>query len=293
MTSLPLQRTFTDSYGVDIHMYEWPVAGAKAVVQLVHGLGEHAERYDGLVRDLNRAGYHVYATDHRGHGQTGVAMRTAGLIARQGQLGPGGMKAVFTDELELTSIIENEQAGMPIVLIGQSWGSLIIQRLLDTDSHRYAGVVLTGSTLAMPGTLPNGGNDAKFVERGSKALGGEWLSRKPGVAEAFRNDPLNFPETALQVWGVANALRILGMPKRGIDPGLPILQLAGSEDQLGGERGNALLQKAFLRAGVEDVQVIIYHGARHEVFHELNYDEVLSDLLGWLDGEFADPDAAD
>jgi len=95
------------------------------------------------------------------------------------------------------------------------------------------------------------------------------------------------------VWGVANALRILGMPKRGIDPGLPILQLAGSEDQLGGERGNALLQKAFLRAGVEDVQVIIYHGARHEVFHELNYDEVLSDLLGWLDGEFADPDAAD
>lgn len=286
MTSLPLVRQFTDSHGVDIAFYEWPVANAKAVVQLVHGLGEHANRYEHLAKDLNRAGYHVYATDHRGHGQTGVLMRKAGIIKRQGEIGPGGMKAVFTDELELTSIIENEQPTLPIALVGQSWGSLIIQRLLDTDSHRYDAVVLTGSTLAIPGVLPNGGNDAKFVEKGSKALGGEWLSRKPGVAEAFRNDPLNFPETGLQVWGLPNALALIGLPKRSIDPELPILLMAGTEDQLGGERGNGMLQRAFMRAGVEDVSLILYHGARHEVFHELNYDEVLSDFIGWLDGEF-------
>ncbi|MEN9715632.1 MAG: hypothetical protein RJA35_1099 [Actinomycetota bacterium] len=286
MTSLPLERTFTDSYGVEIAYYEWPVADAKAVIQLVHGLGEHANRYEDLVKDLNRAGYHVYATDHRGHGQTGVMMRKAGLIARQGQLGPGGMKAVFTGELELTSIIEREQIGLPIALLGQSWGSLIIQRILDTDSDRYNAVALTGSTLAMPGTLPNGGDDSKFVEKGSKPLGGEWLSRKPGVAEAFRNDPLNFPETALQAFGIGNTLKLLGMPKRGIQPQLRMLLLAGSEDHLGGERGNTLLQKAYMKAGVEDVQLIIYHGARHEVFHEINYDEVLGDLVGWLDGEF-------
>jgi len=287
MTELPITRTFTDSYGVEITFYEWPVANPKAIVQLVHGLGEHARRYEDLVRDLNRSGYHVYATDHRGHGQTGVNMRAAGIIKRQGNCGPGGMKAVFTDELELTSIIEGEQPGMPIALVGQSWGSLIIQRLLDTDSNRYAAVVLTGTTLALPGTLPNGGDDSKFVPKGTKPLGGEWLSRKDGVAEAFRNDPFNFPETGVEVWGLPNALRLLGVPRKRINSKLPILQMAGSEDQLGGERGNTLLQKAFVRAGIQDVHFIMYHGARHEVFHEINYDEAFSDFIGWLDERFA------
>ena len=283
MTTLPIQRTFTDSHGVDITLFEWPVANPKAIVQLVHGLGEHANRYAHLAKDLNRAGYHVYATDHRGHGQTGVSMRAAGVIKRQGNLGPGGMKAVITDELELTSIIEREHPNEKIVLLGHSWGSLIAQRVLDTASNRYTAVVLTGSTLALPGTLPNGGNDSKFVAPGQKPLGGEWLSRKEGVAEAFRNDPLNFPETALQVFGLGNALRLLGVPKRNIAKGLPILQMAGSEDHLGGERGNTLLQKAYARAGITDITVIIYHGARHEVFNETNYEEVLGDLVGWLD----------
>jgi alpha-beta hydrolase superfamily lysophospholipase len=286
MTSLPLARAFTDSFGVDITFYEWPVSEAKAVVQLVHGLGEHARRYEHLIRDLNRAGYHVYASDHRGHGQTGVSMRAAGLIAKQGQLGPGGMKAAITDELELTSIIEREQPELPIVIIAQSWGSLITQRILDTDSYRYSGVVLTGSTVALPVKLPNGGDDSKFVERGTTPKGGEWLSRKPGVAEAFRNDPLNFPESGLKIWGLLQASKLLGLPKRGINPELPMLLMCGTEDQLGGERYNPELQKHYMKAGVEDVALIMYHGARHEVFHEINYDEVLGDLVAWLDGEF-------
>ena len=286
MTSLPITKTFDDRQGVSITYFEWPVANPKAVVQLVHGLGEHANRYAHLIKDLNSAGYQVYATDHRGHGQTGVAMRAAGLIEKQGQLGPGGMRAVYDDERQLTDLIAAENAGLKIVLLGQSWGSLIIQRLLDADSNRYAAVVLTGSTLALPGTLPNGGNDAKFVPSGAKPLGGEWLSRKPGVAEAFRNDPLNFPETDVKAWGFPNALKLLGTPKRNINANLPILQMAGTDDQLGGERGNTLLQKAFLKAGIKDSKVIIYHGARHEVFNETNYEQVLADLLGWLDQRF-------
>jgi alpha-beta hydrolase superfamily lysophospholipase len=291
MTALPITRTFEDRQGISVTYYEWPVANPQAIIQLVHGLGEHANRYAHLIKDLNRAGYHVYATDHRGHGQTGVAMRAAGQIAKQGQLGAGGMNAVFDDERQLTDIIAAENPGAKLVILGQSWGSLIIQRLLDTDSQRYAAAVLTGTSLAMPGTLPNGGNDAKFVPAGTKPLGGEWLSRKPGIAEAFRNDPLNFPETAIQAWGFGNALKVLGKPKRGINPDLPILQLAGTEDQLGGERGNTLLQKAYLKAGVKDSKVILYHGARHEVFNETNYEEVLADLLGWLADHLQTPEA--
>ena len=57
MTALPLTRTFTDAQGVEITFYEWPVAEAKAIVQLAHGLGEHARRYDHVAAALNRAGF--------------------------------------------------------------------------------------------------------------------------------------------------------------------------------------------------------------------------------------------
>ena len=70
MTTLPLIRTLTDSHGVEITFYEWPVANPKAIVQIAHGLGEHARRYDHVAEALNKAGYGVYADDHRGHGVT-------------------------------------------------------------------------------------------------------------------------------------------------------------------------------------------------------------------------------
>jgi len=286
MTALPLERTLTDVHGIDITFFEWPTANPKAVVQLVHGLGEHARRYEHVASALNRAGYSVYATDHRGHGHTGVSMRQSGAIKKQGQLGDGGMKAVFTDELELTSVIEGENPGAGIVLLGHSWGSMIAQRLLDTDAHRYAAVVLSGSTLLVPGLVPNGGNDKKFVANGLQPLGHEWLSRDPEVSRAFREDPLNFPESGLKIWGFLETLKLMGLPKRGLPAELPFLLLAGSEDALGAEKGNQRLLRALLRAGVQDVELIIYHEARHEVFNEINREEVLSDLVSWLDGEF-------
>ena len=285
MTALPLIRSFTDVHGVDVTFYEWPVANAHAVVQLIHGLGEHARRYDHVAQALNRAGYAVYASDHRGHGQTGVSMRNQGLTKKQGNLGPGGMKAVFTDELELSSLIEREQPGLPIALIGHSWGSMITQRMLDTDSHRYAAVVLTGSTLLLPGILPAGGFNKRWANT-PNGTGFEWLSRDASVGAAFAKDPLNFPEAAMQAFGIGNVLALIGVPKKTIKPELPILLMAGSEDALGAERGNQLLLKAFLRAGVQDVELIVYHQGRHEVFNEVNKEDVLGDLIAWLDGEF-------
>jgi alpha-beta hydrolase superfamily lysophospholipase len=65
-----------------------------------------------------------------------------------------------------------------------------------------------------------------------------------------------------------------------------MLLMAGSEDAIGAERGNQLLLKALLRAGVKDVELVIYHGGRHEMFNETNKADVLSDLVEWLDGEF-------
>jgi alpha-beta hydrolase superfamily lysophospholipase len=111
----------------------------------------------------------------------------------------------------------------------------------------------------------------------------EWLSRDRTVGEAFVKDPLCFGETAIEVFGIANVAGLVSLPSRNLPSDLPILLIAGSEDPLGAERGNTMLLKAFRRAGVQDVTMIIYPEARHEVFNELNKDEVLTDLVAWLE----------
>ena len=282
MTALPLVRTFTDAQGIDITFYEWPIASPRAAVQLVHGLGEHARRYDELASVLNKAGYAVYATDHRGHGETGLAMVASGVTRRLGNLGPGGMAAVFADELQLRDLIETEHMGRPLVLIGHSWGSMIAQRLLDANSTMWQAAVLTGSNVLLPGILPSSGFNKKWSRTPNKT-GFEWLSRDRAIGEAFVADPKTFPDSAMSVFGVTQTIKLLGLPKKTIYPNLPILLMAGSEDPIGGERGTRMLAEAYRRVGVIDLQAICYHGARHEVFNETNRLEVFADLLAWLD----------
>ncbi len=286
MTTLPIVRTFTDSHGVDISFYEWPVANPRAIVQIAHGLGEHARRYDHVAEALNRAGFSVYADDHRGHGVTGVNMRAKGFIKNQGNLGPGGMSATFAAVRQLSQLIREENPNSKLVLIGHSWGSMIAQRILNKFSDEYDLAVLTGSTLLLPGILPSGGFNKKFEaaakKQGQPVSGGEWLSRDLEVGKAFRADPLNFDESASQVFGVANALALIGTPSRKMPAALPILLMAGSDDAIGAERGNLMLLKAYKRAGLNDIELVIYDGARHEVFNETNRDEVLADLVEWL-----------
>jgi alpha-beta hydrolase superfamily lysophospholipase len=287
MTSLPLIRTLTDSHGVEITFYEWPVAKPKAIVQIAHGLGEHARRYDHVAEALNKAGFGVYADDHRGHGVTGVNMREKGLIKTQGNLGPGGMPATFAAVRQLSHLIRGEHPEAKLILLGHSWGSMIAQRILNKFADEYDMAVMTGSTLLLPGILPSGGFNKKYeaeAKRKSVSIsGGEWLSRDLEVGKKFRADPLNFDEGAIGAFGVSNVLALLGVPARRFPHDLPLLLMAGSDDVIGGEKGNVLLLNAYKRIGLTDLELIVYEGARHEVFNETNQDEVIADLVAWLD----------
>lgn len=286
MTGLPLVRTFIDAHGVEITFYEWPVAEPKAAVQLAHGLGEHARRYDHVAAALNRAGYSVYADDHRGHGLTGTSQRARGEIRQQGNLGKGGMNATIAQVHQLTEIIRSDNPVLPIFLIGHSWGSMLAQRIIKTHAAEYAGVVLSGSTLMLPGVAPSSGFNKKW-DKQPDSHGKEWLSRDREVGVKFNADPMIFSETAIQVFGLFEVAKLLGVPNKKLPKHLPLMLIAGSEDPLGGEKGNTLLMNAYRRAGVEDVTLIIYPEARHEVFNELNKDEVIADVIDWLNASLA------
>lgn len=273
-------RTFTDAHGVLIHYYVWAPGKPKAVVQLAHGVGEHALRYELLAQALVAAGYAVYADDHRGHGQTGVEY-WKGDLTQIGKLGVGGLRATQQTLLDLTRIAQEENPGLPFVMLGHSWGSLMVQNLLNAGPHPWTAVVITGTALRTPFDMNGGDLNARHKHLGD--TGAEWLSRDPAVARAFVDDPLTTDAKVLQLFGVADGLRLFGRPKR-VQPPVPLLIMVGDDDPLGGEKSAKKLADAYLRrGGLTDVELIVYAGARHEVFNETNQAEVRADLIAWLD----------
>src|ERR1700743_1359780 len=110
--------TYPSEDGVPITAYRWDPAGApRAVVQITHGMGEHAQRYDHVARALNDAGYVVYAQDHRGHG--------ASVISEPGNLGDGGWPALVDDIGGPGSRAREGQRGGPWGLWGATRGRLV------------------------------------------------------------------------------------------------------------------------------------------------------------------------
>jgi alpha-beta hydrolase superfamily lysophospholipase len=272
-------RTLTASDGVTLFYYVWDVPSPRAVVHLAHGVGEHALRYAHVAHALVAAGYTVAADDHRGHGATGLG--DLGL----GRLGKGGHKPVFAGVEAVSRRLRADHPGVPLVLLGHSWGSLIGQKLVARDPTLYDAVVLSGTSLAVPGVINGGDLDKRWRGPGSNGL--EWLSRDPDVARQFADDPLTFDVNVLSPYTKLQALQLLGRPPRHLPPDLPVLIQGGSEDSLGGVRGMTRLAQAYRRrSGLRDVSLMIYPGARHEIYNETVKDEVLADLVGWLDARF-------
>jgi alpha-beta hydrolase superfamily lysophospholipase len=278
--------TFEDADGVRVSYYGWTTGRPRAIVQLLHGLGEHALRYEELAQELVNAGYSVYADDHRGHGRTGLG-QWGSDPAKLGKLGPGGQHATIRAIHQLTGMLHDEHPGVPIVVLGHSWGSLLAQILVNKHAEDYDALVLTGTAYRLPGYMNGGPLNKKHAHLGT--TGFEWLSRDTEVARRFQEDPLCFDANARKLFGYKEALRLVGLPKR-LTKDLPILIAIGSDDSLGGEASIRRLAASYVkRARASDVTAIIYPDARHEIFNETNRAEVFADLIEWLDTRFGSP----
>jgi alpha-beta hydrolase superfamily lysophospholipase len=277
---------FVDAEGVRITTHEWPVPAPQALVQVSHGIGEHARRYAPLAADLNAAGYAVFADDHRGHGATG--MEQWGDPARLGRLGPGGLTATIEAIHRYTALLREAHPGVPLVLLGHSWGSLMAQISVNRHAADYDGVVLSGTAYRMAGYMNPGDLNRRHRHLGS--TGAEWLSRDPAVAAAWVDDPLTFPARTAKLLGVRDGLRLWGRPARSLREDLPVLIQIGDDDSVGGRRSAERLARAYReRSGIRDVTLAVYPGARHEIYNETNRDEVIADLVAWLGSRIAAP----
>lgn len=279
-------REFTDAHGIAIVYDVHPATGAaRGVVQLLHGVGEHAGRYGALIAALTGAGFHVYADDHRGHGRTGIRQHNgpAGL----GRLGKGGLYAARDAVWQLTGIIRDENPDLPLVLLGHSWGSFLAQMLVNDHPEAWDGVILSGSALRMPGSLNAAPLNARWA--GPDATGLEWLSRDPEVWKQFDEDPLTTDVPLLKLFGPVEAAKLYGRPRKDLRAArdgddLPLLLLVGRDDSVGGPRSvHKLAEEYRTRSGLTDITTLVYPDARHEIFAELQQAEVRADVLAWLD----------
>jgi alpha-beta hydrolase superfamily lysophospholipase len=276
------EKTFVDDDGVTIHYYVWKSGTPKAVVELVHGIGEYATRYESLAQELVGAGYAVYGIDYRGHGATGVE-QYGGDLSKLGRPGPGGIRAAIRGILTLRDIAHKEHPAAPVVLLAHSMGSLFAQRMLNQPggADAYDAVILSGTAYRTLRHMNSG--DLAKRHRVPGGNGHEWLSRDPAVAESFHDDPLTFDAKVAKLFGIVDGLRLLGRPRK-LSRDIPMLIMIGSEDPLGGPRSVELLAKAYReRGGLGDVSVKVYPEGRHEMFNELNQAEVRADVVAWLD----------
>jgi alpha-beta hydrolase superfamily lysophospholipase len=285
MSTASLSSFTSPADGVQVTVHAWTatVGAPRGVVQVAHGLAEHAARYARLARALNEAGYLVYATDHRGHGHTG---RDA-----LGDFGVAGFDGLVADMAELAERVADDRPGLPLLLVAHSMGSFAAQALLVDRSDLYAGVVLSGSTAldVLAGSLAQSEGpvgleafNAGFEHR----TGYEWLSRDEAEVDRYVADPwCGFDTPADTVPMLFAGAARLADPAvlAGIRSDLPVLVASGSDDPLAG--GGALVQllgQRYRDAGLTDVTVRVYPGARHEIFNETNRDEVTAEVVAWL-----------
>ncbi len=284
--------TFTESTfrspsdSTTLATYAWDdVVEPRGVVQIAHGLAEHASRYDRLASALNSAGFLVRANDHRGHGRS-VASE-AGL----GNFGPAGFAGLIDDVAAYGAGLAASDPELPLFLVAHSMGSFAAQSVLLDHSAQYAGVVLSGSTAldVLAGMLAESEGPAgleAFNVGFEHRTGYEWLSRDEAEVDAYVASPLcgfEVPEDAIpQLFGQAARL---ADPEAlaGIRSDLPILVVSGQADPLAGDGQLVqLLGQRYRDAGIADLTVRVYPEARHEIFNETNRDEVTADVVDWL-----------
>jgi alpha-beta hydrolase superfamily lysophospholipase len=249
-------------------------------------MGEHAARYRRPAEALTAAGYVVYANDHRGHG------KTAGSVERQGDLGPAGWGGLMSDLGELGGIARREHPGIPLVVLGHSMGSFALQSFLLDHSADVDAAVLSGTSaldVIAPGIDPTQEVDLSAFNAPFEPARTDydWLSRDPAEVDAYVADPAcGFGVKPAGTASMLDGLADTGDAERlaGIRSDLPIYVLSGDADPLAG--GGPLIELVadrYREAGVRDVTVALYPGARHEVFNETNRDEITAALVAWLD----------
>lgn len=275
----------------------------KAVVLILTGMAEHIRRYDDFAHFLNKEGYLVVGSDHRGHGQT--ALKNGKL----GHLEPGDFRRIVQDQKYYVDCIRKEHPDLPIYMVCHSFGSLVGQKFIQKFSDDIDGIVLLGSlkqakpkamlgnAMICPISLLTGekynsklANDFLFYDfnKGLEEEGSDyaWICSDPEVVKKYDKDPLcgfevsnsfihELSSMTLQLYNTVELNQIR--------KDLPILIISGGADPLN-ERGKRVLELylQYLHLGIHSVTLRLHDKMRHEVLNEVEKEKVYQQILEFL-----------
>lgn len=288
-----------------IHAVRWEPDSGKPeyIVQIIHGMAEHVERYAGFAEFLTSKGCVVVAEDHLGHGKT-AENGVHGYFCKQDPA-----TVVVRDVHRLKKLTQERFPGVPYYIIGHSMGSFILRNYLFRYGKGIDGAVIMG-TGQQPLYLPVGlkctaalvslfGGAAKPSEFINKASFGAYLKRIPNPRTAYDwltkdekvvDEYIADPECGFTFTG--NGFRtlaelILRLNRKSNLSKMPVtlrvLIASGSEDPVGdyGE-GPRKVCEQFKAEGMQRVELKIYEGDRHEILNELDKEQVYEDIYQWI-----------
>lgn len=298
---------FKGEENLDIHVYKWEdeEISPKGVVQIAHGMSETAIRYNHFAEKLTKEGYIVYINDHRGHGLTAKTVENLGYLAEE-----EGFNCLVEDMNTLTKIIKEENKNLPLYLFGHSMGSFASQRYIMEYGKNLDGLILSGSNgkhgfiLKVAEKLISheikkngrryrskkidnlifGGNNKGFKPARTEF---DWLSRDEREVDKYIEDPFCrvlftcgfFYDFVKGLQEIEKAENLKKVPLN-----LPIYIFSGDKDPVGKNgKGVLRLRDRYVNLGVKDVSCKLYKDGRHEMLNEINKDEVVSDILKWID----------
>lgn len=293
-------RTFDDKINT---VSVWDEVDNKiGAVVIVHGMAEHADRYDDFAKRLNREGYVVLADNHRGHKFNPDGER--GIVA------PDSFENSVRD---IKSVVDyaKQTYGVGVALLGHSYGSFLSQRYLELYADTVVCCVLSG-TAYMKGALVGMGKIIAGLQR--FFVGGEktgklidkmsfgaynkpfesqgqrfaWLSRdRKKVAEYEADEYCGYPLSIDYYYYFFRSIqKMYSDAVKSVPADLPILIAIGSDDPVSNKGVLAeKLYKFYLQKGL-NVELKVYPGARHEILNEINRAEVYNDFVAFIDKAF-------
>lgn len=288
-----------------IHACRWlPEGEARGVIQIVHGVAEHIGRYGETARFLNQHGFIVVGEDHLGHGLT-TDEANRGFFAEK-----NGWKLVVRDIRKLRKLQGDQNPELPYFLLGHSMGSFLTRTYLIDYPRTLTGAIISGTgqepaPVVLAGklaatleakrlgshgvsklvdTLSLGAYNRKFKPNRTSA---DWISRDEAQVDAYLADPMcAYQPTVTMFRDMMGGLQYIAKQSN-LDrmcPTTPIYFFSGDQDPVGGMgKGFQKVTAMFRASGCQHITARLYEGGRHEMLNEVNRQEVLEDLMAWLE----------
>ena len=288
----------------ELNVYIWECEGKpEAILQLSHGMKEHLLRYDEFAKYISSKNILVIGNDHLGHGKSAKK-------EDYGYFGNGKSETVVNDLHKVTQYAKETYGNdIPYFLLGHSMGSFMARRYMMTYGNELSGIIISGTgskpqLLILFGrfliktiekfkgeryisdfitNIISGKNNDRIIDKKTEV---DWLTNDEEIVKAYMNDDMCMFEFTLNGYDtLLEAMEFMQKKSniKKIPKDLPMFFISGTDDPVGDySKGVEKAYDDMCKASIKDVDIMLYHGGRHEMLNETIRDSVYEDVYNWI-----------